>query len=140
VWIVRHAMTAPVVSVSRDATLEAALDQMLRWHVSGLPVVDHQGIPIGLISESDLLRLYSASDGGRVLLDTCEQHMTTDLITIQESGDMLEATRLLLEHDVRRLMVVRGEELVGVIARRDVVRCMRDDGLITMNSVGAFNR
>ncbi len=138
-WIVRHAMTQPVVSISLDATLDEALELMLRWHVSGLPVVDLTGTPVGVISEADLLSLYSGSGDGCILFETCEQHMTTELVAVQESADMCEAAQLLLENNVRRLLVLHGEKLVGVIARRDVVRCMRDDGLVISKSGAAVS-
>jgi len=124
---VKDAMATPVVAVKYSSTLDDALEQMLRRHVSGLPIVDDDGRPVGIISEADIMRLYCEVPDGNVLYDRCETHMTPDPIAIEEKISLIVASEILLVSNVRRLLVVRHGKLVGVLARRDVVRCMRDD-------------
>src|SRR6266700_1755766 len=49
-------MTRPVITVTPDATILEAANIMLRWHLSGLPVVDAAGKLVGIISEGDFIR------------------------------------------------------------------------------------
>jgi len=49
-------MTRSVITVTPDATVLEAAHTMLRWHVSGLPVVDAAGKLVGIVSEGDFIR------------------------------------------------------------------------------------
>ena len=57
----REVMTAPVVTITKDRRMTEAMSLLLRWHVSGLPVVDEEGRLLGIISEHDLINF--ALDG-----------------------------------------------------------------------------
>jgi CBS domain-containing protein len=133
-------MTRRVVTITPDTTLLAAAKLMLEHRVGGLPVLDASGRIIGVFSESDLLR-QEGEDGSPWLqmmvgqqgkpaeapqLESrkVEDIMTRKLITIAPSASIADACRLLHEHQLRRLPVVEGDKLVGVIARADLVRAV----------------
>ena len=88
--------------------------------VSAIPIVDQQGMPVGIVSESDLL-LKSAQAGGRVASDV----MTSPAITIPLDTRLGEAARLMQEKNVRRLVVVdqRGR-IAGVVSRSDLLQVL----------------
>jgi CBS domain-containing protein len=123
-------MTSPVITVAPKASVEEALELMLRHHVSGLPVVDGRGRLQGLITEYDVLQLFDRPEEEYSPDESCDRFMTTKLVTVQDTTSLEEATGLLLKSNVRRLLVLANEKLIGVLARRDVARCIRDERLI----------
>lgn len=133
-------MTRGVITITSDTTLLAAAKLMLEHRVGGLPVVDAAGRMIGVFSESDLLReegqegspwldIMVGQDekpGAALQLGTRKvvDIMTRQLTTIAPSASIAEACRLLHDHRLRRLPVVDGDKLVGMIARADLVRAV----------------
>jgi CBS domain-containing protein len=118
--------------------------QMLKRKISGLPVVDAAGCVVGIVSEHDLLRHRETEDGtkrphwlqliiersgladeaGRFNVRTVGNVMTPNPVTVTEATPLEEASRLIEEHGFKRLPVVRGRELVGIIARADLVQAL----------------
>jgi CBS domain-containing protein len=136
-------MTRRVVTITPDTTLLAAARLMLEHRVGGLPVVDASGRMIGVFSESDLLREAGKGEDGSPWLQMmvgpdgkpAEQPirldarkvgdiMTRQPITVAPDASIAQACRLLHEHRLRRLPVVEGDKLVGMIARADLVRAV----------------
>ena len=116
---VRDAMTAAVVSVTNDASIDEVFELLLRHHVSGLPVVDEEDRLVGVVSELDLLMLKDdhTSDNQCV-----SDYLSGDVLAVNEDDELTEVTELFRTHSYRRLPVVRDGKLVGVISRRDLVR------------------
>ena len=136
-------MTRKVVSVAPDAPLTEAMQLMLHNGISGLPVLDKDGTLVGVITESDFLRL----DGGQrsqpprwiELLfspehrprDYASYHvckvcdvMTANPVTIGPDVRLDDAQRLMDAHHIKRLLVVCDGALVGVISRADLLRAL----------------
>jgi len=118
----RHIMRRKVVTVHPDATMGDALDLLIQARISGLVVADRAGKPLGVISEYGLLA--AAYDEG-ILDDPVSEHMTRDLICVEEGDSLRRIADLCVIHRVRRLPVVRGGKLVGLISRRDLLRGVR---------------
>jgi CBS domain-containing protein len=114
-------MTPSLVTVRPDASIEDAIDLLLREQISGLPVVDEDGRMVGVITEFALLAI--AYDR-RVKNDTVSQHMSRDLITVNVDDPMSRVADLCIVHRVRRVPVIKDGRMVGVIARRDVLRAL----------------
>jgi CBS domain-containing protein len=133
-------MTRRVVTITPDTTLLAAAKLMLEHRVGGLPVLDASGRMIGVFSESDLLReegeegspwlqMMVGPDGKpaeppRLDARKVGDVMTRQLITIAPGASIAQACRLLHDHRLRRLPVVESDQLVGMIARADLVRAV----------------
>jgi CBS domain-containing protein len=94
---------------NRDDVLKALQDRK----VSGLPVVK-KGEVVGIITRSDLLR--NREEDQTALL------MTRDPVLISPDRSIVEASKILIQHKIRRLPVVEGKELVGLITVADIVR------------------
>jgi CBS domain-containing protein len=113
---VKDVMTSPVVAVRSDASYRE-MASLLRTHrVSGLPVVDADGIVVGVVSETDLLTRRVAT--GRTAADL----MTRPAVTTSPDELVSTVARLMSRRKLRRVPVVDGRgRLVGIICRSDVL-------------------
>lgn len=132
--LVHEIMTSPAYRVLEGASLEAALQVMATARVTGLPVVDPDGHVVGIISESDLLKMSLEPDPrahmrlvpppSLPLLATVGQLMTAHPYTVREDHDVAELARKFASTGWKSAPVVRGDVLVGVVSRSDVIRAM----------------
>lgn len=115
-------MTRKIVTVPAGAPIDVAIDRMLSENVSGIPVVDEEGELVGLITEYDVLQLYD----GNCQHDfaACSDFMTRQVKTIQQDALVSTAARIFKAASLRRLIVVEGARPVGILSRRDVLRCI----------------
>jgi CBS-domain-containing membrane protein len=107
-------MTPNVISVTEDAPVREVARVLDRHRISGLPVVDPAGHILGVISEYDLIAKPDAGSAGEA--------MTRDVISVMEDTDVDEVRFLLVNRKIKRLPVVRGLRLVGIVSRADLVR------------------
>ena len=135
-------MTRHVITVDAETPLIEAAKLMLQHHISGLPVLDKAGKPVGIVSEGDFIRrseIGTQRKRGRWLKfllgpgssakDFVHAHgrkvgeiMTEDLCTVTEEVPLEDAVRLMERRNVKRLPVLRGETLVGILTRSDLLR------------------
>lgn len=111
----RDIMTHSVITITPDATIHDAARLLTEYHISGAPVIDGEGKMIGLVTEADLI----SKDGA-----TVADIMTTRVITAQEDTPVEQIAQMLTSNHFKRLPVTRGERLVGVVSRADIVRMM----------------
>lgn len=108
-------MNREMFSARPDETASDALHTLTALGLSGCPVLDDDGKPIGMIALSDLLRIGSK--------DTLGQHMSAPVVTVNQNNTIEDAARLLGETGFHRLVVVDAEgEAVGMLSALDVVR------------------
>ena len=122
---VRDLMAPSPVTIQAESSLAQVAETLAEYDVSGLPVVDRGGAVIGVISQTDIVRLRGGSmptSGWHSLL--VRDLMTHPAITVPASASLHEAARLMTEHCVHRLVVVAdlGGGPIGVISESDVVR------------------
>ncbi|MDE5455954.1 CBS domain-containing protein [Bradyrhizobium sp. CSA112] len=138
-------MTRKVISVKVDTPIIEAARLMLQHHVSGLPVVDDTGGLLGIISESDFMRRSEIGTQGPCIrwLDflmgpgksavefvresgrKVGEIMTRDaLFTATEDMPLDELVGLMGRQNVKRLLVVRADKLVGIVTRSDLLRAV----------------
>lgn len=132
--LVREIMTSPAFSVHEGAPLGEAVQLMVKSRVTGLPVVDDGNRVVGIISEADLLKADLEPDPRahmRVshqpagpMSTTVGQVMTAHPHTVREDTDVAEVAHTFATTSWKSLPVVRGEVLLGVISRSDVIRMM----------------
>jgi acetoin utilization protein AcuB len=127
--LVGEKMSSPVLSVSPDMPVQDALAQMRKERVSRYPVMK-KGKMVGIVSEDDLLNA-SPSDVTSLsvfevnyLLSkiTVERVMTKEVITVTEDTPVEEAARLMADHRIGGIPVVREEVVVGMITQTDIFR------------------
>jgi CBS domain-containing protein len=139
----KDVMTQPVVSIAQDAPILEAVGLMLRHKISGLPVVDSAGHLVGIVTEGDFLRRseigtqrrrprwieffipgrladeYVHASGRRV-----DEIMSVDVQTVDEETPLTEVVRVLERNRIKRVPIVRGGELVGIVTRANVLRAL----------------
>ena len=122
---VHNVMNENVLTVSRDATVDEAIRCLIENHMSGMPVVDGDGRLVGFISEFQLLEtLYAPEIRELPIRDV----MTRDVLTVTPSTMLSNAIGLMVVHRIRRLPVVDGDRIVGVVSRHDLLRYTQEAG------------
>ena len=103
-----------------------AVDFLLRHRVTGAPVVDRKGKIIGIITETDLLRIISEGVDGEPPTDArVSEFMTTEVVTVGPNTDIYFVAGVFLANRFRRLPVVDKGKLVGAITRFDLLRVVQ---------------
>ena len=135
-------MTRDVITVSPATSIVEAAGIMLRQNLSGLPVVDGDGMLVGIVTEGDFLRraeigtqrrrsgwLQFFVGPGRASADFVREHgrrvgevMTPNPLTIGEDAGLEDIVRLMEKNDIKRLPVMQGERLVGIVSRANLLR------------------
>ena len=104
-------------------SLRKAVMLMADNNIGVLPIVDNNDVPIGVVTERDIIRKVVGRD---VDIDKTEieKVMTKNPVTIQHDASILEATRLMSQNNFRRLLVVKGGKLIGIVTAKDIIEVM----------------
>jgi CBS domain-containing protein len=148
---VKDVMTLNVISVGANEPVLKAARLMLQNRISGLPVVDKEGELVGIVTEGDFLRRseigtqrrrpkwlefivgpgrltdgYVRTSGRKV-----DEIMTPDPFSVAEADSLETVVELMERHRVKRLPVVRGGRMVGIVSRANLMHALaslaRDD-------------
>lgn len=115
---VRSAMSADATSVARSTPVREAAKLLAREDVGSLPIVD-AGRVVGIITDRDVLTR-AVAEGKDVDTMTVGDIGSREPVTVSPDDRLDEALRRMAKHQVRRLPVVEGGRLVGMLAQRDV--------------------
>lgn len=120
-----HKLTASVL-MEQDVTSCLPSDsgrhiasQITKLGIGSLPVVDNEGVLVGLVSEFDLLDILLKEQDLKDI--SVERIMSRNLKTVQEDTPVDDIIRLLETQHLIRVPVVKDGKLVGVVARRDIL-------------------
>jgi CBS domain-containing protein len=136
-------MTRKVLTVGPETSVANAIQMMLDNNVSGLPVLDN-GKVVGILTEGDLLRrgetgterhrprwLEILMGPGRMAGEYVRAHgrrvkelMTADLVSVGGDTPLDEVVGLMERRRIKRVPVIEGEALVGVVSRLDLLRAL----------------
>jgi CBS domain-containing protein len=115
----RDIMTTDLLTVGPNATVQEAIETLLHHRISGLPVVDANRKLIGMITEFGLLAVaYDLTIRQEKIL----KHMTTEIISVSPDDSIRAIADVCIMHRVRRVPVVENGRIIGVVARRDVLK------------------
>lgn len=141
----RDIMTADVKTVRPYDTIDAAIKIMVERRVSGVPVVDDDGELVGILTEGDLLRRIETDThrhlrpgfldfligSSREVSDYVRTHsrrvgdlMTAQPVSVTEEASLEDVVRLMEKRRIRRIPVIRGARLVGVVSRSDLIKAL----------------
>ncbi len=137
-------MTRRVISVAPGAPIRDAVGLMLKHHISGLPVIDAHGRLVGIVSEGDFLRrsetgtdarrsrwldaVFGPADGARRYVHShgtkVGDVMTAKVVTVDEHDGLEQVVHLMETHRIKRLPVMRGARVVGIVSRANLMRAL----------------
>jgi CBS domain-containing protein len=137
-------MTRQVVTIAPGAPILDAANSMLRHRISGLPVVDDAGRLVGIVSQGDFIRrteigterkrgrwLKFLVGPGRAASDfvhergrKVEEVMTSEPRTVTEDATLEDIVELMERNNVKRLPVMRGDKLVGIVTRSNLLQAV----------------
>ncbi|MBS0525713.1 MAG: CBS domain-containing protein [Proteobacteria bacterium] len=126
----KDVMSDGVLSVSADASVLDAARLLVNCRVSAMPVVDQAGIMGGIVSEADLMgdaEDYVTASNGRPTRKVRDV-MTRNVITASEDTAIAQIARLMQEHNIKRVPILRKGAVVGIVSRVDILR-----GLISLS-------
>ena len=115
-------MSRPVVTVGPDTQIKHVAATLIEHGINAVPVVDHSGRLVGIVSEADLLMPQRDSAVGRRLPRTAGHVMSQSVYTVTEDTDPAATARMMLRHHLKSVPVVVGDRVVGIVARRDLLR------------------
>ena len=120
---IKDYMSSNVTTFKPEDSAIDALRQLIKKGRSGAPVLDNSGKLVGILSEFDCLK--EALQGGyyQEAGDRVADHMTKEPDTVQQDDDIISCAELFLKGR-RRLPVLNGEQLVGIITRQDFGRAL----------------
>ena len=139
----KDVMTANVVSVSPDTSVEEIAELLLSKHISGVPVLDAGGRLLGIVSEGDLMRrsdqeterprswwlsflTRSQDDEARDYVKShgrcAEDVMTREVYTVKDSTPIADVAALLEKRRIKRVPVLRDGTLVGIVSRANLLQ------------------
>lgn len=111
-------------TVSPDAPIEEAVRLLLAKGYAAAPVVDAEKRLVGLVSEHDCVRVLCEAVAEGWPSGLVRDHMTKELETVRPEDDVLALASRFTQGRHRRLLVVEQGRLVGLIARRDLMRAL----------------
>lgn len=123
---VRDVMVKKPVVFTVGMGLLDAVRVLVDKRISGAPVVDSHGNLVGVLSERDFLEAaliagYHGERGGRV-----EDYMTAEVEAVSANDNLLDVASKFVKTKYRRYPVIEDNRVVGVVARRDVLRAVVD--------------
>jgi acetoin utilization protein AcuB len=123
-------MSRPVITIHPDKPIMEALELMQQEHIRRLPVVNHKGHLVGIISKSDILHAAPSDASSLSVWEvnyliskiTVKKVMTSEVITITGDTPLEEAARIMADHKVGGLPVLHKQEVVGIITETDLFK------------------
>ena len=148
----KDVMNRSVHSVQPHTTLRQIAQILMKNGISGVPVLDGNGTPIGMVSESDLIApevkgkpgtagnrdwwLEHLAEGEPLSAEflahldstqrTAKDVMVSPVITVTETTELSDIAQLFITRHIKRLVVVRDKAMVGIVTRADLVRRMAE--------------
>ena len=126
--LVRDQMSATPITARLETAVPDALRLMRERRIRRLPIMDRRGRLVGIVTDRDLLYASPSPATSLSIWElnyllaklTVEKVMTRDVITVADDAPIEEAARLMADHKIGGLPVVKGGSLVGVITQTDV--------------------
>jgi CBS domain-containing protein len=127
---------AHTISTARPGDPIQRVAQLMKQEDAGfMPIVDDGGRLVGVITDRDIV-LRCIAEGHDVLRETAEHCMSTSPVTVDADAEIENAARIMSEHEIRRLPVVEGGRLTGVLSHGNLVQAMQSEGPADMATLG----
>jgi len=146
--LAKDIMTADVVTVTPDTSVNEVAKLLLARRISGVPVVDAKGKLCGIVSEGDLLRraetgterqrswwLELLTENRDLAQDFVKSHglaakdvMTPSIVSVKDAARLADVATTLERNRIKRVPVMRGDKMVGIISRSNLLQALAAAG------------
>lgn len=118
-----HIMTKRVVSITPKDSILKAKESMTKGDVGAVLIVNNQkeGTPLGIFTEYDVVMQFY-DQHGKFEVKPVENYMRKHVRAMPPTETVFEANRLMLSKNMRRLLVVEGDKIVGIVTQTDICR------------------
>ena len=113
--LAKDIMTKDVITVTSSTSLKSLAKRLSEKHISGAPVVDQEGKLLGIVSGADIV----GKQGKQV-----KSIMSKSIHSVAEDTPVEQVAMVLTTHQIKRVPVMRGGKLVGIVSRADIVRAI----------------
>lgn len=110
--LAKDIMTKDVITVSPTATVKNLAKILMQNQISGAPVADKKGKILGVVSEADIV-----AKKGKQVRDIMSKHV----VGVTDDTPVEKIASVMANHKINRLPVLRGQKLVGIVSRADIV-------------------
>lgn len=114
---VRTIMTQQVVTLSHEATIRDAVQEIVENRIGGLPILDHDGVLTGIVTERDVVRVLAAQQSSLSVEDV----MSSPLRVIAPETPIETVARDMTTYRFRRLPVVSDDVMYGIVTATDLM-------------------
>jgi len=114
-------MQTDIVRLTPDMPIREAVARLVETESAAAPVVDETDTLVGILSQKDCFRSALNASYYQQWSGTVAEYFTSDVETIEASTDFVTAAEMFLEKPYRTYPVVRGGQLVGILARSDLL-------------------
>ena len=123
---VRDHMTTvdQLVKLSPQMEVMAAINQLVKHHISGAPVVNAEGELVGMLSEMDCMQVGLIAAEDTCVAGPVSQFMKTEVVSVSPEDSLTQIAQLFLSKPFRRYPVMEGKKLLGQISRSDVLKAI----------------
>jgi CBS domain-containing protein len=121
---VKDYMSTKLITFKPDQRIEQVIDTLIKYRISGAPVVNDKNELIGVISEGDCIKHISESRYYNMPMEnkTIADHMVKNVETIDGNMNIFDAANKFLEAKRRRFPIVENGKLVGQISQKDILK------------------
>ena len=110
--IAKDIMTREIITVSPNMSVRQVAMTLIKNQISGAPVAGKNGKIVGVVSEADIV--------GKKGKDV-KTIMSKKVISVIEETTVEKVAQLMMTHRIKRLPVMRGDKVVGIVSRADIV-------------------
>ncbi|MEO8934653.1 MAG: CBS domain-containing protein [Xanthomarina sp.] len=121
-------MSKDLITFKPEQSVEDVIDTLIKFKISGGPVVNDNNELVGMISEGDCLKQISESRyyNMPMEIDNVEKRMIKNVETIDGNMNVLDAANKFLESKRRRFPIVENGKLIGQISQKDILKAAMD--------------
>lgn len=123
--IAKDIMTRDIITVNPTMTVKSLAMTLIKNQISGAPVAGKNGKIVGVVSEADIV-----AKKGKTVNDI----MSKKIISVGEQTPVEEIAQLMTTHAIKRLPVMNGEKVVGIVSRADIVSAIAQGKHIALHT------
>jgi len=125
---VREAMARTITSAHPDNTVLDVAEIMRREDSGFVPVIEDGNRLVGVVTDRDIVIRCLAEKHANPMQEAIDHIMSRNVHTIEPDQDLEAAAELMKREEVRRLAVVEGDQLVGVVSHGNLVQALQGEG------------